>query len=196
MPTTRLASPALAAVLILAACSGGQAVDNPPGSTPPADTSQPTDQATTSPAGTPAGDKTPGTSLSACELVAPADIETALSLAAGTVGAGTLKQAGTVLDPAANQCRYDDPDWGGLVVDVTPADGAKTFNAVNKVYGDDAEQLTVGDGALWFEDQDRGYFLKGSVLVLLQFTYIAGGSPSGSFRDATVTLGQKAVDKI
>jgi hypothetical protein len=138
---------------------------------------------------------TPGTALNACELVAPEDIEAALSYDAGTVDEGELEEDPTILDPAANECRYDS-DWGGLIVDVTPTDGVNVFDAVDHAFGDDAEALDgIGDGALWFENNDRGYFLKGSVMVLLQFTHIAEGD-FDSFRDPTVALGEAAVAKI
>jgi hypothetical protein len=184
----------VSALVILAACSSAA-----PGATPTPPAGQPTGQSTDT-VGTPgptpaAGEPTPGTTLTACELVAPADIEAALSLDTSTVAEGELTQAGTVLDPAANQCRYDDNAWGGLVVLLTPTDGVNTFDAVNSVFGDDAEALNIGDGSLWFEDNDRGYFLKGPVLVLLQFTYIVEGDYS-SFRDPTIAIGQAAVDRL
>ena len=69
------------------------------------------------------------------------------------------------------------------------------FDAVNDSFGDDAEALEIGDGALWFEDDDRGYFLKGSVTVRMQFTHLTSGALT-SFRDPTVALGEAAVAKI
>jgi hypothetical protein len=176
----------LAFVVVLAACgSGGPTATEGPGSHVAA-----TPAATTSTGG--GDDRKPGTNLTACQLVAPADIEAALGFAAGSVADGTLKVQGTVLDPAVNECRYTD-EWGGLVVLVTPTDGVNVYQALVKVYGDKAEAISVGDGGLWFEDNDRGYFLKGSVLVQLQFTGLAGQVP---FRGPTVALGTAAVAKI
>jgi hypothetical protein len=143
--------------------------------------------------GEPESEPTPGTNLTACELVAPADIEAALGLAAGTVSEGTVNQTPTSLDPASNECRYDDQDWGGLVVLATPTDGVNTFDALTKAYGDSAEAIDVGDGAYWFEDNDRGYFLKGPVLVIVQFTHIADGT---KFRDPSIELGKALVAKV
>lgn len=181
----------LITVLLLAACGGT--------SSSPAVTSTPAGTGTTLPttAGTdvpPApADATPGTTLTACQLVTAGDIETALGLDSGTVSEGTLQQKGTVLDPASNECRYQDDAWGGLVVSVTPTDGANTYDAVAKT-GTGGEPLAgIGDAALWFDDSDRGYFLKGSVLVLLQFSHLVDGR---AFRDPTVALGTAAVARI
>ena len=177
----------LSLILMLAACSsspGGSNVEPSSGGISSQELgSQPA-----------SGEPTPGTALTACELIAPADIEAALSLDAGTVSEGTLKQTPTVLDPASNECRYTDESWGGLVVMVTPTDGVNTFDAVESAFGEDAEVIdNVGDGALWFQDNDRGYFLKGSVMVLLQVQFIVDGTP---FRDPTIALGEAAVAKI
>jgi len=147
----------------------------------------------TAPSAQASAEATPGTALSACELVTPADIESALGLDAGAVAEGTLTQSPTVLDAAVNECRYDDQDWGGLVVNVTPADGVNVFDALSSAYGDTAEAVSVGDGGFWFENNDRGYFLKGSVMAFLQFTFIADGTP---FREPTITLGEALVERI
>jgi hypothetical protein len=194
-----LSSRVLVALLLvvgtLAACSS-----TPPAGSPGSPISPPAGQPTTAPTEpsgpdqTEAPDTTPGTALSACELVAPQDIEAALSFEAGTVDAGELQENPSVLDPAANDCRYQG-DWGGLVVAVTPTDGVNVFDAVDDSFGDDAEALDIGDGALWFENNDRGYFLKGSVMVRLQFTHLTGGGLT-SFRDPTIALGGATVAKI
>ena len=122
----------------------------------------------------------------------PADIEAALELDAGTVDEGTFKEAGTTLDPAANECRYTGA-WGGLVVSSTPTDGPNVFDALVNSFGDEAEELQIGDGALWFQDDRRGYFLKGVVLVRLQFTHIVDGTP---VRDPTIAIGTAAVGRV
>jgi len=204
MPATRYFVFALIALALFGAC-GGPGAATAPASQAPADqsTAQPA-QATPglqTPAPAEAADPTeapqaqaPGTSLTGCELITASDVETVLELDPGTVSAGELREKGTVLDPAVNECKYDGQDWGGLSVLVTPTDGVNTFNAVDKTFGENAETLQVGDAALWFEDNDRGYFLKGSVLVLLQFNYLV--ESDGSFRDATVALGEAAVARI
>ena len=182
----RSTSTVLAMILLLAACSsspGGSEAAPSSGGAP----SQPAASEAAS------GEPTPGTALTACELVSPADIEAALSFEAGTVSEGDLSQKGTVLDPASNECRYADDAWGGLVVMVTPTDGVNTFDALVDVYGEQAEALDIGDGALWFEDNDRGYFLQGSVMVILQFTFMVDGTP---FREPTIALGEALVAKV
>jgi len=182
----RSTSTVLGMILLLAACSaspGGSEAAPSSGGAP----SQPAASEAAS------GEPTPGTALTACELVSPADIEAALSFEAGTVSEGDLSQKGTVLDPASNECRYADDAWGGLVVMVTPTDGVNTFDALVGVYGEQAEALDIGDGALWFEDNDRGYFLQGSVMVILQFTFMVDGTP---FREPTIALGEVLVAKI
>ena len=176
----------------LAACSSA-----PPAGSPTAPPEQPTEQPTVEPTDgeeTTTAQPTPGTTLTACELVSPADIEAALGLDAGSVGEGEPSDDATVLDPARNKCRYDD-DWGGLVIDVTPTDGVNAFDAVADTFGDDAEELSIGDGALWFADNNRGYFLNGSVMVLLQFTHLTD-SDSAPRRDLTVALGEAALAKL
>jgi hypothetical protein len=186
--------------VVVAACGGSAA---PPAQTPgrsaPPTVQQPTqaspgdfDDVDYGPA---EDDATPGTALTACELVTPGDIEAALSLEAGTVSEGTHKAKGTTLDAYVNECRYDSDEWGGLIVTVTPTDGLNTYDAVHDVFGDDAEALDVGDGGLWFPENDRGYFIKGSVLTMLQFTYLTEGE-FDTFRDPTVALGEAAVSKI
>jgi hypothetical protein len=178
---------AVTLVLLLAACSSSPGASN----AAPSSGAQPSQATESQPA---SGEPTPGTALTACELVAPADIEAALSLAAGTVSEGTFTETPTVLDPASNECRYTGGTWGGLVVMLTPTDGVNTFDAVRDVFGEDAETIdSVGDGALWFQDNDRGYFLKGSVMVILQFQFIVDGTP---FRDPTIALGEALVAKI
>jgi hypothetical protein len=195
MPPFRLVvAPLLVLTLLIAACGGG-----PAGTQTPVTTSQPTQAAEPTDDGSDPGpaepDATPGTALNACELVAPDDIEAALDLDAGTVEEGELTEEPTVLDPNRQECRYN-ADWGGLVVDLTPTDGLNTYDAVADTFGEDAESIDgIGEGALWFEDNNRGYFLQGSVMVLLQFTHLVD-SDLDSFRDPTVALGEAAVNKI
>ena len=195
MPSFRLTfAPLLVLTLLIAACGGGAATTAPGQSTPqPTLAARPTDDALDPGPAEP--DATPGTSLTSCELVSPQDIEAALDLEAGTVGDGEFTESPDILDAHANQCRYND-EWGGLLVNVTPTDGLNTYDAVADVFGEDAESIDgIGEGALWFEERDRGYFLQGSVMVLLQFTHITEGE-FDSFRDPTVALGEAALAKI
>ena len=179
----------LGLVLAATACSSSGSPDATSAASAAASaTSAATDAATSD-----AAEPTPGTALTACQLVTPEDVETVLGLDAGTVMDGTLQDQPNTLDPATNECAYRDQDWGGLIVHVTPTDGVNTYDALVTAFGDDAESIAMGDGALWFENNDRGYFLKGSVLVLLQLTFLADGTP---FRDPTVAIGQAAITKI
>ena len=182
----RPTSTVLSLILLLAACSSSPGASQ----AEPSSGGAPSQPAASQPA---SGEPTPGTSLTACELVTAADIEAALALDPGVVSAGALKETPTVLDPGSNECRYTDEAWGGLVVMVTPTDGVNTFDAVRDVFGEDAEALEIGDEALWFGDNDRGYFLQGSVMVILQFTFVVDGTP---FREPTIALGEALVARI
>ncbi|MEX0710488.1 MAG: DUF3558 family protein [Chloroflexota bacterium] len=182
---TRLAS--LATVLLLAACGPSS-----PGSSnggEPSSGGAPSQ----APASDAAPDPTLGTSLTACELVTPADVEAALALDPGTVADGDHRETPTVLSPGSNECRYEGDAWGGLLVTVTPEDGVNTFDAVNSAFGDDAEVVRAGDTALWFPDNLRGYFLQGSVMVLLQFTFVVNGA---DFKEATISAGRSALARL
>jgi hypothetical protein len=196
MPTIRIALP-FVLVAVLAACSSAAPPAGTPGGLSTSRPTQPTSQSTPAQqteAPAAEADATPGTTLTACELVAPADIETALGLDAGTVAEGEYEANPSVLDPAGNDCTYND-DWGGVIVAVTPTDGVNVYDALVHAFGEDAEALDIGDGALWFENNDRGYFLKGPVMVRLQFTHVTEGGLD-SFRDPTVALGEAALAKI
>ena len=181
----RLAVVLFGLLFVVAACGGAAQAPSGGGSTEPPDAEE-TKAAE--------GDPTPGTALTACQIVTAADIEAALELEPGTVSEGTLEEQPTVLDPAVNQCSYQDEAWGGLIVNVTPTDGANVYDALADVYGDEAEALQIGDGALWFDKNNRGYFFKGSVLFFLQFTHIT--VDVDTFRDPTVTLGEAGVGRI
>jgi hypothetical protein len=182
----------LTLLLLLAACAGGSPTLSAGGPQPGG--GEPTDAGEGQGGESEAGEPTPGTSLTACQIITAVDIEAALDLDPGTVSEGALEEQPTVLDPATNECRYQDESWGGLVVHVTPTDGVNTFDALVSVYGDQAEELDIGDGGLWFEDNDRGYFLQGSVSFFLQFTFIV--EPTDSFRDPTVELGEVGVSRL
>ena len=167
MSISRLAiAPLLVLTLLIAACGSAATPGNTTAPSSPNGTTQPT-QATLPDETEPTeAEPTPGTTLTACELVAPEDIEAALGLDADTVDEGEFEEDPSVLDPAANECTYNQDTWGGLVVSSTPTDGVNVFDALVSAYGEDAESIDgIGDGALWFENNDRGYFLKGPVMV-------------------------------
>jgi hypothetical protein len=134
----------------------------------------------------------PGTDLTACELVTAADIESALNLVPGTAAAGDTRDVEGD-DPAANECSYLAQTWGGLVVIVSPTNGAADFESVVAAAGDDAESLDIGDGALWLPTAERGYFLKGTVLIIIQFIRLVEPVP---FREPTIELGEAALAKL
>jgi hypothetical protein len=134
----------------------------------------------------------PGTSLTACQLVTPSDIEAALDLDPGTAAPGDAREV-TSEDPAASECSYLAQSWGGLVVQVLPTIGATEFEAMVASSGDRAERVEVGDGGLWLEGIERGYFLKGRVLVIIQFTRLVDQVP---LREPTIALGTSAVAKL
>jgi hypothetical protein len=196
MPAIRLGLAALACFLVLSAC-GGASQGSParPTQAPLQQTSEPNDPEESTEPGPADPGSTPGTALSACELTSPEDIEAALELDPGTVDEGELQQKPTILDPAENECRYDG-DWGGLIVSSTPTDGVNTYDAVASAFGEDGEAIDgIGEGALWFEDNNRGYFIKGAVMLRLQFTHLVD-SDLNSFRDPTIALGEAGVNKI
>ena len=140
-----------------------------------------------------AGVPEPGTDLDACEIVTSADIEAALELEAGTVAAGELSESPTVLSPGHTDCRYSG-DWGGLVVSLTPEDGANLYDAARGSYADASDVVLTGvDGAFWSADQGRFFVSKGAVAVMLQFTHITTGADA---KAANTAIAQAAMDRV
>lgn len=109
-------------------------------------------------------DATPGTDLSACEIVTAADIEK-VTKSTG-VADGRLKPNPTVLDEAATNCTYEG-DFGRIIVDLTPTDGANLYDAAVGAYHGAVLYDSIGDGAFWSEKNHRAFFWKGSVNVML-----------------------------
>jgi hypothetical protein len=154
----------------------------------------------TAPDATPSPDPVPtaeapaaGTDLDACEIVTAADIETVLDLEVATVADGELRETPTSLSPGHTECRYSG-DWGGIIVSLTPEDGANLYRAARGSYADASDrEVARADGAFWSANDKRGFFWKGAVTVRLQATHLAGEGD----RDAvTVALGQAAIDRI
>ncbi|HET6380644.1 MAG TPA: hypothetical protein VFH63_06360, partial [candidate division Zixibacteria bacterium] len=139
----------------------------------------------------------PGTALNACELVSADDVAAMLLALSGeevTVAAGELTEEPTVLDPNKTDCRYAD-EWGGLVVSLTPTDGANLYDAARGSYTDAKDlEIAGADSAFWSADTNRGFFWKGSVTVMLQLTHTAAGGID--WEEATAMLGQAAIDKL
>lgn len=136
---------------------------------------------------------TPGTALNACEIVTAEDIAAATGIDAATIGSGELTESPTVLSPGHTECDYTG-EWGGVIVSLTPEDGANLYDAARGSYDDASDrEVTGADGAFWSEDNGRGFFWKGAVAVMLQVGFLADGGD----RDAIVTaLGQAAIDKV
>ena len=134
-----------------------------------------------------------GTALNACEIVTADDIAAATGLDAAVIGAGELTESPTVLSPGHTECDYIG-EWGGVIVSLTPEDGANLYDAARGSYDDASDREVSGaDGAFWSDDNGRGFFWKGAVAVMLQVGFLADGGD----RDAIVAaLGQAAIDKV
>ena len=186
LPSAAIPAPArtslLVVALIVAACAS-------PGGGSPASNGGPSQAGT----GDGGNGSEPGTTLTACELVTPADIEAALDLDAGAATEGRFTENPSEDHPNANGCSYLAQAWGGLVVSVLPSSGAGYYESLVPQLGDRAEALDIGDGGLWVEDIERGYFVKGSVLVTIDIVSIAERTP---FREPTIALGEAAVAKL
>jgi hypothetical protein len=159
----------LAMALFLAACGGGASPSSSE-SSDPSTSDEPVASQTPEP--------TPGTALTACELITPADIEAALQLEPGTVAEGEHTETPTVLDPAENECRYQDEAWGGVIIRVTPTDGANLYDAARGAY-DDASDLEIAgaDGAFWSADTNRGFVWVDPVSAMIQIGFVSVDSP-------------------
>lgn len=188
-------------VAIMAACSSsagaaGDGTDGDGGGTGGTDASQPAAESTAPSEEAVEEDPAapgPGTTLNACEIVTAEDIAAATGIDAATIGTGELTESPTSLSPGHTECDYTG-DWGGVVVSLTPEDGANLYDAARGSYDDASDrEVTGADGAFWSEDNGRGFFWKGAVAVMLQIGFLADGGD----RDAIVTsLGQAAIDKV
>ncbi len=179
---------ALFAVSFLAACGGAPAApsDAAP-SAPPAGipTAAPGD-ATPAPEASAA--PTPGTSLDACAIVTPADV----AAATGVAGAepGTLEQVPTPLSPARTECTYEG-DFGRIIVELTPEDGANLYDAARRSYDDAVDLPAVGDGAFVSAANKRAFVREGAVAVML--TMFLNGADR---IEVATSLGRAVVAKL
>lgn len=186
--------PTLTALLVvavaLAACGGSA----PDASTSPSVAAVESTEAEPSAEGQ--VEATPGTALSACELVTAGDISAVLADLGGetiTVADGEAADKPTTLDPYGTECRYAG-DWGGVIVSLTPADGANLYDAARGSYADARDIETPGaDGAFWSEDNHRAFFWKGSVNVMLQVGFLAVQADRG---DVVEAIGAAAIGKL
>ena len=152
-------------VAFVAACGGagsGQGAGSDTGS----DTGSTAAETTPRPTDVPfaEADATPGTALTACEILTADDIATATK--AADVADGALEAAPTVLDEHRTECTYEG-DFGRIIVELTPTDGANLYDAAIGAY-DGAELYEgIGDGGFWSDKNNRAFFWKGSVTVML-----------------------------
>ena len=184
----------ISALLILAvAASACAATAAPPSDTPATDAPMPTTDQATPTADPTAGAPAPGTDLDACEIVTAADIAAATGLEEVDIPDGELAEKPTSLSPGHTECRYSG-DWGGLIVALTPEDGANLYDAARGSYADASDrEVTGADGAFWSEQNKRGFFWKGAVTVMLQVTHLASGADRG---EMVTAIGQAAIDKV
>jgi hypothetical protein len=109
-------------------------------------------------------DAKPGTTLSACEILTADDVAGVTGVA--NVAAGELKPSPTVLDEAASNCTYEG-EFGRIIVGLTPTDGANLYDAAIGAYDGAVLYEGIGDGAFWSDKNNRAFFWKGSVNVML-----------------------------
>ena len=151
----------------VAACGGASSGQGAgPGSDTGSDSGTTAAEATPRPTDVPfaEADARPGTDLTACEILTADDIATATQ--ADDVADGAFEAAPTVLDEHRSVCTYEG-DFGRVIVELTPTDGANLYDAAIGVY-DGAELYDgIGDGAFWSDKNNRAFFWKGSVNVML-----------------------------
>ena len=154
-------------VALVAACGGASSGQGAgPGPDTGSDSGPTSAEVTPRPTDVPfaEADAKPGTTLNACEILTADDIATATK--AEDVADGALEAAPTVLDEHRTECTYEG-DFGRIIVDLTPTDGANLYDAAVGAY-DGAELYEgIGDGAFWSDKNNRAFFWKGSVNVML-----------------------------
>jgi hypothetical protein len=125
-------------------------------------------------------DPTPGTTLSACEIVTAEEVKAILATDED-VPEGEHKETPTSLSPGRNECTYaagENGSGGRVIVSLTPEDGANLYDAARGSYADAVDITgTSGDGAFFSKQEKRAFVWKGAVAVLLtvfpngQWTY-------------------------
>jgi hypothetical protein len=186
--------PVLAIALVVTACgsssASSSASDAPESESPVASAAA---SAAESAAPSEAAAPEAGTDLSACEIVTADDIAAATGLDAAEIGEGEQTESPTSLSPGHTECDYTG-EWGGVIVSLTPEDGANLYDAARGSYDDASDrEVTGADGAFWSESNGRGFFWKGAVTVMMQIGFLAGGGD----RDEIITaLGQAAIDRV
>lgn len=158
----------LISAIALAACGGGSTAT---GTTPSAVPATATADEATTPDATAAagggveGNLTPGTTLNACEIVTTADVAAAFNLEL-PVAEGAFKATPTILSPGHTECRYEG-EYGGVIVALTPEDGANLYDAARGAYKDAADIAGIGDGAFNSNKNHRAFVWKDKVTVML-----------------------------
>jgi hypothetical protein len=133
----------------------------------------------------------PGTTLGACDIVTAADIKAAFGLDV-TVPAGSFEADPTTLSPGHSECRYEG-DYGRVIVDLTPEDGANLYDAAYGAY-DGLEFIDgVGDGAFWAPKTNRGFVWQDKVTVMLSVYPAQMGTADA---DLIKTLGEAVIGKL
>jgi hypothetical protein len=174
-------------VALVAACGGGASAQGPDSGS---DAKPATADATPRPTDVPMAEENaaPGTKLNACEIVTADEIASATG--AADVADGKLEAAPTVLDEARTACTYEG-EFGRIIVDLTPTDGANLYDAAIGAY-DGAELYDgIGDGAFWSDKNNRAFFWKGSVNVMLTI-FLNDADPSATAEE----LGTLAIGKV
>ncbi len=171
----------LALTLILAACGDGGAPTGDPGTEPPTAEAVPTEAAEAEP--------TPGTDLNACEIVTAADIAAATGIEG--VADGTFEENPSTLSPGRSECTYEG-DFGRVIVDLTPEDGANLYDAARGAYDDASDITGIGDGAFNSVGENRAFIWQGPVAVML--TMFLNGDIEQL--DVATELGKRVVGKL
>ncbi|HEV8547180.1 MAG TPA: hypothetical protein VGQ64_12865 [Candidatus Limnocylindrales bacterium] len=182
----------IAAAGLLSACgaSGGSGGSSADGSAAPADTTDVTaDTDTAEPDADETDPSEPGTTLNACEILTAADLASATKTK--DVREGEFKATPSILSPGKSECRYEG-DFGGIIVDLTPEDGANLYDAAVGAYKDAALIDAVGDGAFYSADNHRAFIWKGKVTLMLTI-FLKDGLDATALSTA---LGQLAVAKV
>jgi hypothetical protein len=139
--------------------------------------------------GAPQDAPAPGTALNACEIVSAPDIAAATDV--DGVEPGEFESTPTTLSPRNSECTYEG-DFGRILVDLTPEDGANLYDAAAGAYKDAAPIPGIGDGAFYSADNDRAFVWKGSVAIM--FTIFVNGDLDPA--DVAAKLGSLALAKV
>ena len=177
----------IAAAGLLSACgasgsSGGSSSDS---SVAPQDTAEATAQTTADEADT----TEPGTALNACEILTSADLTAATKTK--DVSDGEFKSTPTTLSPGKSECTYQG-DFGRIIVELTPEDGANLYDAAVGAYHDAALIDGLGDGAFYSADNNRAFIWKDRVTLML--TIFLNGDLDATA--VSTSLGQLALAKV